>query len=192
MEKDERKVMWVALVRCVIALDFLDGFLNSPDFWQLNGTWVKGVCAWFFTMNSLCQVEYFVCVSLVMVCIWLIIYPLSSSHTLCHGLIPGIDRLDPRTLSGRDQPLSTVVLPHPWFSEATTSCWIFQWKHDEAWFYGFKFSSCLVKHDLIDHLGQPVSSTLIHSTRTMFPARSISPFFFLFFFFTYNYNYLFI
>ncbi len=77
--------------------------------WDLSK---RCVCMIFHDEQFVSGGIFCVCV-LVMVCIWLIIYPLSSSHTLCHRLIPGIDRLDPRTLSGRDQPLSTVVLPHP-------------------------------------------------------------------------------
>lgn len=77
--------------------------------WDLS----KGcVCMIFHDEKFVSSGIFCVCV-FVMVFILLIIYPLSSSHTLCHRLIPGIDRVDPRTLSGRDQPLSTVVLPHP-------------------------------------------------------------------------------
>lgn len=100
---------------------------------------------------------FYVCV-LAMVFILLIIYPLSSSHTLCHRLIPGMDRLDPRTLSGRDQSLSTVFLPHPDSQRPQHPAGSYS---ESMMRPDFMVSSSIVdrvKHDLIVHFGQPVSS----------------------------------
>lgn len=112
--------MWVALVRCVIALEFLDGFLNASDFWQLNGTWVKSVCMllcfsfFFFRMHSLYQVESFIAHPCMCVCYFInYLSIIFVTHTLSYRFIPGIDKLDPGTLFIRDQSLFTVVLPYP-------------------------------------------------------------------------------